>query len=111
MNVIKLKRENNALDIALMVESATKTEKQEYDETAIVEALVREANCDRTLAKEVAATVTERLMKANVSEVSTSLIRSMVPIAGCNTTINITQMQMPLTTYLNNELTFRKIFL
>lgn len=78
MNVIKLKRENNALDIALMVESATKTEKQEYDETAIVEALVREANCDRTLAKEVAATVTERLMKANVSEVSTSLIRSMV---------------------------------
>ena len=78
MNVIKLKRENNALDIALMVESATKTEKQEYDETAIVEALVREANCDRALAKEVASTVTERLMKANVSEVSTSLIRSMV---------------------------------
>ena len=78
MNVIKLKRENNTLDIALMVESATRTEKQEYDETAIVEALVREANCDRTLAKEVASTVTERLMKANVSEVSTSLIRSMV---------------------------------
>ena len=56
MNVIKLKRENNALDIALMVESATRTERQEYDETTIVEALVREAGCDRTLAKEVAGT-------------------------------------------------------
>ena len=52
MNVIKLKRENNALDIALMVESATRTERQEYDETTIVEALVREAGCDRNLAKE-----------------------------------------------------------
>ena len=28
VNVIKLKRENNALDIALMVESATRTERQ-----------------------------------------------------------------------------------
>ena len=54
MNVIKLKRENNALDIALMVESATKAESQEYDEGAIVEALIREANCDKALAKEVA---------------------------------------------------------
>ena len=78
MNVIKLKRQNNALDIALMVESATKTERQEYDETAIVDALVREANCDKMLAREVAGTVTERLKNANVSEVSTSLIRSMV---------------------------------
>ena len=78
MNVIKLKRENNALDIALMVESATRTERQEYDETTIVEALVREAGCDRTLAKEVAGIVTERLENAKVAEISTSLIRSMV---------------------------------
>ena len=78
MNVIKLKRENNALDIALMVDSAAKTERQEYDETAIVDALVREAGCDKNLAKEVAGIVTQRLMSANVSVVSTSLIRSMV---------------------------------
>lgn len=78
MNVIKLKRENNALDIALMVESATKTERQEYDETMIVDALVRESHCEKELAKDVASEVTERLKNAKVSEVSTSLIRSMV---------------------------------
>lgn len=78
MNVIKLKRENNALDIALMVESMAKTERQEYDESAIVDALIREANCDKALAKEVAGIVTERLMNANLPVVSTSLIRSMV---------------------------------
>ena len=78
MNVIKLKRENNALDIALMVESATKTERQEYDESAIVDSLVKETGCDKALAKEIAGIVTERLMKAQLSEVSTSLIRSMV---------------------------------
>ena len=78
MNVIKLKRENNALDIALMVDSATKAESQEYDESAIVDALIREAGCDKPLAKEVAGIVTERLMSANLTQVSTSLIRSMV---------------------------------
>ena len=78
MNVIKLKRENNTLDIALMVESMAKTERQEYDESAIVDALIREANCDKALAKEVAGIVTERLMNANLAVVSTSLIRSMV---------------------------------
>ena len=78
MNVIKLKKENNALDIALMVDSATKAESQEYDESAIVDALIREAGCDKPLAKEVAGIVTERLMSANLTQVSTSLIRSMV---------------------------------
>ena len=78
MNVIKLKRENNTLDIALMVEKKKKTERQEYDESAIVDALIREANCDKALAKEVAGIVTERLMNANLDVVSTSLIRSMV---------------------------------
>ena len=78
MNVIKLKKENNALDIALMVDSAAKAERQEYDETAIVDALIREAHCDKAQAKEVAETVTEKLKGANLSVVSTSLIRSMV---------------------------------
>lgn len=78
MNVIKFKKENNTLDIALMVDSATKTEKQEYDESMIVDALIRESHCDKELAKDVASIVTERLLKTNLREVSTSLIRSMV---------------------------------
>ena len=69
MNVIKLKKENNALDIALMVDSAAKAERQEYDETAIVDALIREAHCDKAQAKEVAETVTEKLKGANLSVV------------------------------------------
>ena len=90
MNVIKLKKESNALDIALMVDSAAKAERQEYDETTIVEALVREAGCDRNLAKEVASIVTERLKNAQVSEVSTSLIRSMVNNVLLEKGLNIT---------------------
>ena len=78
MNVIKFKKEVNALDIALMVDSAAKAERQEYDESVIVDALIREAGCDKNQAKEIAGIVTQRLMAAKLTVVSTSLIRSMV---------------------------------
>jgi ribonucleoside-triphosphate reductase len=78
MNVVKFKKLNNPTDIALMVDSATKTERQEYDESMIVDALIRESHCDKAQATEIAGIVTERLMSANLSDVSTSLIRSMV---------------------------------
>lgn len=78
MNVIKLEKKNNALDIALMVESSANVEKQEYDESAVIDVLKREANCDEALAKEIAEIVTERLTVLNASVVSTSLIRSMI---------------------------------
>ena len=44
LNVVKFSKKTNSLDFALMVDSADKAERQEYDETKIVEALVKEAN-------------------------------------------------------------------
>lgn len=78
LNVVKLNKKSNSLDFALMVDSATKTERQEYDESKIAEALVKEANCDKELAKDVAKSVTEKLQKTGINLVNTSLIRSLV---------------------------------
>ncbi len=78
LNVVKFSKKTNSLDFALMVDSADKAERQEYDETKIVEALVKEANCEESLAKEVAKSVTEKLQKAEMKTVDTSLIRSLV---------------------------------
>lgn len=78
LNVVKFNRKTNSLDFALMVDSADKAERQEYDETKIVEALVKEASCEENVAKEVAKSVTEKLQKAEIKTVDTSLIRSLV---------------------------------
>lgn len=78
LNVVKFSKRTNSLDFALMVDSADKAERQEYDETKIVEALVKEANCEESVAKEVAKSVTEKLQKAELKTVDTSLIRSLV---------------------------------
>ena len=78
LNVVKFSKKTNSLDFALMVDSADKAERPEYDETKIVEALVKEANCEESLAKEVAKSVTEKLQKAEMKTVDTSLIRSLV---------------------------------
>ena len=78
LNVVKFSKKTNSLDFALMVDSADKAERQEYDETKIVEALVKEANCEESLAKEVAKSVTEKLQKTEIKTVDTSLIRSLV---------------------------------
>ena len=78
LNVVKRNKKTNSLDFALMVDSANKAERQEYDETKIVEALVKEANCEERLAKEVAVAVTEKLQKTGIELVDTSLIRSLV---------------------------------
>lgn len=78
LNVVKFSKKTNSLDFALMVDSADKAERQEYDEGKIVEALVKEANCEEELAKEVAKSVTDKLQKAELKTVDTSLIRSLV---------------------------------
>lgn len=78
LNVVKFTRKTNSLDFCLMVDSANKAERQEYDETKIVEALTKEAGCEEKLAKEVAKSVTEKLQKAEIQLVDTSLIRSLV---------------------------------
>lgn len=78
LNVVKFSKKTNSLDFALMVDSADKVERQEYDESKIVEALMKEAKCEEKLAKEVAKAVTEKLQKAELKTVDTSLIRSLV---------------------------------
>jgi len=78
LNVVKLSKRTNSLDFALMVDSATKTERQEYDESKIAEALVKEASCDKELAKSIAKSVTEKLQKTGITIIDTSLIRSLV---------------------------------
>lgn len=78
LNVVKFSKKTNSLDFALMVDSADKLERQEYDENKIVEALVKEANCEEKLAKEVARSVTEKLKRTEIETVDTSLIRSLV---------------------------------
>lgn len=78
LNVVKFNKRTNALDFALMVDSADKAERQEYEESKIVEALIKEAKCDEKLAYEIAASVTNKLQKAEINLVDTSLIRSLV---------------------------------
>lgn len=78
MKVIKENKENDSTDIALMVDSATKSERQEYDETKIVEALEKEINLESKIAKEVAHAVTEKLSLSKLTVITTSFIRSMV---------------------------------
>ena len=78
LNVVKFSKKTNSLDFALMVDSADKVERQEYDENKIIEALMKEAKCEEKLAKEVAKAVTEKLQKAELKTVDTSLIRSLV---------------------------------
>lgn len=43
LNVIKINKKTNSLDFALMVDSVDKVERQEYDESKIAEALIKEA--------------------------------------------------------------------
>lgn len=78
LNVVKFNKKTNSLDFALMVDSANKAERQEYDESKIKEALMKEAGCEEKLAKEIAKAVTDKLVKAEISLVDTSLIRSLV---------------------------------
>lgn len=78
LNVIKFNKKTNSLDFALMVDSANKAERQEYDESKIAEALMKEAGCEERLAKEIAKAVTDKLVKAEINLVDTSLIRSLV---------------------------------
>ena len=45
MKVLKITKQNNSTDLALMVDSTSKLERLEYDEKYIYDALIKEANC------------------------------------------------------------------
>lgn len=78
MKVLKSHKSNNSTDFALMVDSTSKVERLEYDESLIVAALIKEIGCNEEIAKDVAATVSEKLTNSKLEVVTTSFIRSMV---------------------------------
>ena len=61
MEVIRESRKTDSTDLALMVDSTSKLEREEYDETKIANALEREINLEPKIANEVAKSVTEKL--------------------------------------------------
>lgn len=78
MKVLKSRKNNNSTDFALMVDSTSKVERLEYDESLIVTALIKEIGCNDEIAKDVASSVTEKLTNSKLEVVTTSFIRSMV---------------------------------
>ena len=78
MKVIKENKRNDSTDIALMVDSTSKVERLEYDESKISQALEKEINLEPKIAKMVAKNVTEKLASSKLEVVTTSFIRSMV---------------------------------
>ena len=78
MEVIRESRKTDSTDLALMVDSTSKLEREEYDETKIANALEREINLEPKIANEVAKSVTEKLASSKLKVATTSFIRSMV---------------------------------
>ncbi len=78
MKVIKITKQTNATDLALMVDSTTKLERLKYNEGYIYEALIKEINCSGEVAQEVAKNVTEKLVSSKLEVITTSFIRQLV---------------------------------
>ena len=78
MKVIKKTKKVDATDFALMVDSTTSLERQEFDKSRIANALVKEAGCTEEIAKDVADSVEEKLAASKLEVVTTSFIRSLV---------------------------------
>lgn len=78
MKVLKITKQTNATDLALMVDSTSKLERTEYDEGFIKEALIKEINCSEDVATEVATLVTQKLNDSKLQVITTSFIRQLV---------------------------------
>lgn len=78
MKVLKSVKKVDVTDIALMVDSTTKLERLEFDQSQITEALIKEANCSKEIAEDVAQTVADKLQITDLKVVTTSFIRSLV---------------------------------
>lgn len=78
MKVIKKTKKVDATDFALMVDSTTSLERQEFDKERIAIALEKEAGCSTEVAKEVADSVETKLRASGLEVVTTSFVRSLV---------------------------------
>lgn len=78
MKVLRQTKQTDITDFALMVDSTTSLERMEFDSERIATALVKEAGCDETIAKEVAEEVETKLKDTKLEVVTTSFLRSLV---------------------------------
>ncbi len=67
-------------DIALLVSTSSKEEINVWDKEKIVKSLILEANASEELAREIADRVEERIVRSNLTTVTTSIIRELVDL-------------------------------
>lgn len=70
----------DATDIALLVSTSSKEEINVWDKEKIVRSLILEANAPEQLAREIADRVEERIVRSNLTTVTTSIIRELVDL-------------------------------
>lgn len=78
MKVLKKTRKSDSTDFALMVDSTSNLEREEFDKARIAAALVKEIGCSEDVADDVATSVEDKLRAVNLDVVTTSFIRSLV---------------------------------
>ena len=78
MKVLKKTRKSDSTDFALMVDSTSNLEREEFDKSRIATALVKEIGCEQDVADDVATSVEDKLRAVNLDVVTTSFIRSLV---------------------------------
>ena len=81
ISVIKKKgRSSDTTDIALMVATSSQQEINIWDKEKIIDSLVKEVDAEPELAREIADSVEERLIKASLATVTTSIIREFIDL-------------------------------
>jgi ribonucleoside-triphosphate reductase len=79
IKVKSLKEEaTNSTDISLMVIAEAESELHSWDKLRIMDALMKEAGLDPDISYEVAQRVEKKILKSNLKQVTTSLVRELV---------------------------------
>ena len=74
----KLREQNNATDISLLVGPSTRDEIMSWDKQLIALALEKEADVPAAVAAEIASAVERRILASGLRRISTSLVRELV---------------------------------
>lgn len=76
----KRKTKKDSTNLVLLVESISQNEILEYDESYIVNAIMKDLNLSKQDAENIAKQVTDKIKKIELKNISTSLIRSFVNV-------------------------------
>ena len=74
----KLREQNNATDISLLVDPSTRDEIMPWDKRLIALALEKEADVPAAVAAEIASAVERRILNSGLRRISTALVRELV---------------------------------